>query len=690
MTASMLRFPRFRACRQWLGFLLLFLICAPQLPAQSQPSKKIQKLLKSAFLKKRSAADSLLIAGNKIYEIVLEDTLGEGIGLFTIRTGEAHPINGRFDGAKQDLLGGGSTGETGSSYITVRSYSSGRDYVQSDFIDDAPGFRTAWLDSLLLNSDNFNPVLPIRNRANKITGFQVTYDLHRVPKTSDKMRLITRTEVHGTNFDDSWVEITTIVENMGDQPLEIGIRYLLDLKIAGDDGPAVKETALGAEFGPTEAHSGWVNFAYFMAGANDTIRANNPAGALPGYNVYGSGITPANLLRTPLQPTVVQHVSWPLAFLKPFSYEVHPNFVVTRDAENTAPGDRTGGDNAILYYWGETRDNTITIQPGEKIQVTQAILASPPDDFPPLYDRDFPMCDLAAVNPGPPKSFEFVVQDEVSGIRLLRPFNDFNATIEAPDFPTGTLEPIRLVGAVIDESKPFGFNLRVIDLCGNEIICDPIFLTLRPELRVFEHRFDLIPSDRYFYIKNQGIRRIVANLNGHEFVLSAERRGGLKAGNLLYMPLHGEMAIDMVRYMKPAGNTMSIAFEGPDGSRGDLVISDMKMKSMVDAVLDIASIPQEFALRQNLPNPFRGATEIRFEVPERAPSIGGAARVELKVYNVLGQLVRTLVDAGLQPGAYTTNWNGRDAGGRLVSAGIYFYHLNANGIRITKKMALIQ
>jgi len=687
MPASLLRLPWFCACRRWLGWVLLFLICAPQLPAQSQPSKKIQKLLKSAFLRKRSAADNLLIAGNKIYEIVLEDTLGEGIGLFTMRTGESHPINGRFGGAQQDLLGGGSTGETGSSYITVRSYSSGTDYVQSDFIEDTPGFRTAWLDSLLLNMGNFNPVLPIRNSANKITGFQVTYDLHRAPETSDKMRLITKTEVHGTIFDDSWVEITTIVENMGDHPLEVGIRYLLDLKVAGDDGPAVKETALGAEFGQTEAHFDWVSFAYFMAGANDGIKGNKS----PGYNVYGSGITPANLLRTPYQPTVLQHVSWPLAFLKSFNYEVHPNFVVTRDETEKAPEDSTGGDNAILYFWGETRDNTITIQPGEKIQVTQAILASPPEDFPPpLYDLDLPHCEHPVVNLGPPKSFEFVVQDELSGIRMLRAIDAFNASIDIPRFPTGSLEPVRVIGTVIDESKPFGAILLIRDMCGNEIECDPIFLTLRPELRVFEHRFDLIPSDRYFYINNQGLRRIVANLNGHEFVLSAERRGALKAGNLLYMPLHGEMAIDMVRYMKPAGNVMSIAFEGPEGSRGDLVISDMKMKSTIDAILDLAPFPQEWTLRQNLPNPFRGATEIRFEVPERAPSIGGAARVELKVYNVLGRLVRTLVDAELQPGAYTANWNGRDARGRSVAAGIYFYNLNANGIRLTKKMALLQ
>jgi hypothetical protein len=387
----------------------------------------------------------------------------------------------------------------------------------------------------------------------------------------------------------------------------------------------------------------------------------------------------------------LQHVSWPLAFLRPFSYAIHENFIVTKDVnrDSIPEKDRTGGDNAILYFWGETADDALIIDHGQSVQVTQALLASPPDDRPPLYDFDFPRCDLTAVNPGPPKSFEFLIQDEISGIRLLRAMNDFNATIEIPRFPTGATESVRVVGTVIDETKPFGFIVRVVDMCGNEVLCDPVFLTLRPELRVFEHRFDLLPSDRYFHLKNQGLRRLVANLNGHQFILSAESRRAYRMNNTFMIPLYGEILIDMFRYLKPEGNTISIAFEGPEGSRGDLVIADMKLKNDIDTVLDLAPVPQEFALQQNLPNPFRGTTTIRFEVPELNNAVG-APRVELKIYNVLGQVVRTLIDAELQPGAYTATWNGRDARGRPVAAGVYFYNLNANGLRITKKMALIQ
>jgi len=686
MQTSLALLSRFSAGHRRFGTIFLMAMLVLQTPAPAQTPNKIQKLVKSKSFKKGTAADSV-IAGNKVYEIALENNLGNGIGLFTLRTGRNHPITENFGGQKQNLLGGGSTAELGSSYITVRSYSSGTDYSQSEFTEKAPGFRIAWLDSLLLVTNNFNPTRPIINPAGDTTGYEVIYDFPGKPKTPDQMRLTTRIQTNGRSFSDSWVEMTTIIENTGSGALEIGIRYLLDLKVGGDDGPVVSETVFGTSFGRTEAHFDWVNFAYFLVEANDALPPNRGS---PGYHVYGSGITPTNLLRAAFQPAVLQHVSWPLAFLKPFTYEVNPDFVVTRDAPNTAPNDSTGGDNAILYFWGETRDKSIVIQSGQKIQVTQAILASPPDDRPPLYDREPPACDLAAVNLGPPKSFEFVVQDPISGLRQLRPINVFNATVEIPTFRTGVVEPIKVVGTVIDETKPFGFTLRALDLCGNEIFCDPIFLTLLPELRVFEQRFELIPSDRYFYIKNQGIRRLAANLNGHEFILSAEPNGAYKANNLLFMPLHGEMTIDMFRYLKPDNNTMSIAFDGPDGSRADLVISDMKMKSSIDAVLDLAPIPQTFGLSQNLPNPFLGVTTIRFDVPELVNAAGGAKRVELKIYNVLGQLVRTLVDAELPPGSYTANWNGRHLNGRPAAAGVYFYNLNAGGTRITKKMALIQ
>ncbi|MBU1355407.1 MAG: S8 family serine peptidase [Candidatus Edwardsbacteria bacterium] len=102
----------------------------------------------------------------------------------------------------------------------------------------------------------------------------------------------------------------------------------------------------------------------------------------------------------------------------------------------------------------------------------------------------------------------------------------------------------------------------------------------------------------------------------------------------------------------------------------------------------VAGTPNEIAIRvfsldQNRPNPFRGQTAIKYQLPSES-------RVRINVYNISGQLVRTMVDAKQLPGYYNIAWNGRDNSGRPVSAGVYFYRLNAGDINLTKKMVLLK
>jgi len=89
------------------------------------------------------------------------------------------------------------------------------------------------------------------------------------------------------------------------------------------------------------------------------------------------------------------------------------------------------------------------------------------------------------------------------------------------------------------------------------------------------------------------------------------------------------------------------------------------------------------ALEQNRPNPFRGQTSIRYQLPSES-------LVKINVYNISGQLVKTIVDAKQLPGIYNAVWNGRDNSGRPVSAGIYFYRLSAGDVRLTQKMVLLK
>jgi len=94
-------------------------------------------------------------------------------------------------------------------------------------------------------------------------------------------------------------------------------------------------------------------------------------------------------------------------------------------------------------------------------------------------------------------------------------------------------------------------------------------------------------------------------------------------------------------------------------------------------------VPTAFQLYQNHPNPFNPTTEIRFDLPE-------ALRVELKVFNTLGQLVTTLADETRPAGAYRILWDGKNVSGVPMASGVYVYQLKAGNFTDAKKMVLIR
>jgi hypothetical protein len=97
------------------------------------------------------------------------------------------------------------------------------------------------------------------------------------------------------------------------------------------------------------------------------------------------------------------------------------------------------------------------------------------------------------------------------------------------------------------------------------------------------------------------------------------------------------------------------------------------------------AVPREINLQQNYPNPFsRGqATQIAFSVPQ-------AGDVELKVYDILGRRVATLVNERLAVGNYSADWSGQDEAGRDVSSGVYFYTLRVGDRTETKQMVFVK
>lgn len=94
--------------------------------------------------------------------------------------------------------------------------------------------------------------------------------------------------------------------------------------------------------------------------------------------------------------------------------------------------------------------------------------------------------------------------------------------------------------------------------------------------------------------------------------------------------------------------------------------------------------PRRTALFQNFPNPFNPRTTIRYQIVE------DGARVSLRVYDVRGRLVRTLVDDAQSAGVRTIEWDGTNDAGAKVASGIYLYRLTAPGFREVRKMILLK
>ena len=106
-----------------------------------------------------------------------------------------------------------------------------------------------------------------------------------------------------------------------------------------------------------------------------------------------------------------------------------------------------------------------------------------------------------------------------------------------------------------------------------------------------------------------------------------------------------------------------------------------------DEALAAAVLPRAFSLSQSAPNPFNPSTTISFDIRGDGAA---AAHVSLKVYNVRGKMVKTLVDEFKPAGRYSIQWNGRSDNGALMASGVYFYRLKTRDFEQTRKMVLLK
>ena len=94
-------------------------------------------------------------------------------------------------------------------------------------------------------------------------------------------------------------------------------------------------------------------------------------------------------------------------------------------------------------------------------------------------------------------------------------------------------------------------------------------------------------------------------------------------------------------------------------------------------------LPSGYKLYQNYPNPFNPTTKIKYSIPSVGTSL--MKFVQLKVYDILGREVTTLVNKQQQPGNYEVEFNASN-----LSSGVYFYQLSTENIHLTKKLLLLK
>ncbi len=142
------------------------------------------------------------------------------------------------------------------------------------------------------------------------------------------------------------------------------------------------------------------------------------------------------------------------------------------------------------------------------------------------------------------------------------------------------------------------------------------------------------------------------------------------------------------------GEFIELYFDMSRGINGDILISGF-VDDLMDApqlfidlgpTVEVRPATQELALHQNYPNPFNPRTTITYELPASTEREG----VRLRIIDLSGRLVKTLVDEEQGGGSHRVEWQGKDDRGAAVSSGVYFYVLDVGGERLTRKLVLLK
>jgi len=149
----------------------------------------------------------------------------------------------------------------------------------------------------------------------------------------------------------------------------------------------------------------------------------------------------------------------------------------------------------------------------------------------------------------------------------------------------------------------------------------------------------------------------------------------------LHLRLDGAVG-DTLRFDLTGGLLADAAYAQvlPSLAGAEVVLSEQL--SVGDPGQPHVSVPREFSLAAARPNPARTGSIFEYSLPV-------ASKVELRIFDLAGRLVRSLVDARQEAGVWSVRWDGRGDHGHRVPSGIYFYRLHAGGFAATRQMVVM-
>ena len=241
-------------------------------------------------------------------------------------------------------------------------------------------------------------------------------------------------------------------------------------------------------------------------------------------------------------------------------------------------------------------------------------------------------------------------------------------------------------------SAPFAFGPELeipATVACNEAFT--VMLTLADATDLIGWHFAInYDSDALVYHGNN-LEQILAAENNHISNLDQISRNRIEINRTIMgdSPLEGGQPVTVEFYFEAVGEGASyISIEDVDlrtGSNRCLKIDPQSYQGErgITIIGHSLTTPLQFELSQNYPNPFNPVTTIRYSLTTPSP-------VTVRVYNIAGQLVRTLVEEMMPAGKHSVDWDATDESGAAVSSGIYFYKIETDGYVESKKMILLK